>query len=76
MSADEFVQLKQRLNRIEIESAKAEERKKQAQERVRTATARLKELGLSPKTAKADVERLYQECVAGIEELEELLGLR
>lgn len=75
MGVDITKELRDRLQRIEIKRAQLEERKRIAEAQIRDAKATLKELGFKPKTAEAELEKMHDEIVDKIEELEELLGL-
>jgi Holliday junction resolvasome RuvABC DNA-binding subunit len=71
----QILELKSRLQRLEIQKARHEERKLAAQLEIEQAKESLKALDFNPKTAREDIEHLYAECLSRVEDLEELLDL-
>lgn len=72
---NEVIALRERIQKIEVECARLEERKAQAKERLKEAKARLKALGIDPAEAEETAKTLRASITERIEELEAQLGI-
>ena len=75
VDADKILALKKRFQEIELAKARYEERKAAAEREIKEAKVKLKENGFKPSTAREEIERLYTDCLAQIDGLEELLDI-
>lgn len=75
IDANDIIELRERFQKIEIAKARYEERKAAAEKEIKEAKAKLKEAGFRIATAREEIQESYDDCVAQIEDLEELLDL-
>jgi len=73
--AYDILALRKRIEAARVKRAQLEERRTLAQEALEEATARLKELGLKPKTARAELDAEENDILKELKAVEEQLGI-
>lgn len=76
MKAEQIIELRKRVQTLDVEIAKATQRRETALAEAKKAEASLKKLGFNVGDIDKELEKLYNDILKKVEIAEEILGIK